>query len=273
MFWSPHRKDEKQSMTPLTVAIVEDHPEFRDALVSALSASPKLHLLEVCKDLPAGAKLLEGECPDVLLVDLGLPSGSGLTLIRAASRQWGQDCSPAVLTVTGNEEHLLSAVAVGAKGYLFKSDQPSDWVQAVLALGSGHSVLHANLAQRFLEMEPFSEGCSELPDTAIKMLLRHIAAGYTSDEAANKMGISPQKAGLLLRRSYDHLFKRGPELSAREFQMLTLLNKGSSMKDCSELMGVSESTIKTLLKRTYQKLGASNLQTALYEARSFHLVA
>ena len=64
----------------------------------------------VCKDLPAGLRLLEQACPDVLLVDLGLPTGSGLTLIREAQRRWGARCTSAVLTVTGNEDHLLTAV-------------------------------------------------------------------------------------------------------------------------------------------------------------------
>ncbi len=106
---------QEPSSKPLTVAIVEDHPEFRVALSQALTHTGALQLLEVCKDLPAGMALVRRECPDVLLVDLGLPSGSGLQLIRSALRRWGRRCTSAVLTVTGNEEHLQTAVA--AAGY------------------------------------------------------------------------------------------------------------------------------------------------------------
>ena len=117
------------SSKPLTVAIVEDHPEFRAALSQALTHTGALQLLEVCKDLPAGMALVQRECPDVLLVDLGLPSGSGLKLIRSALRRWGRRCTSAVLTVTGNEEHLQTAVAAGAKGRaLLKSDR--QWLRS-----------------------------------------------------------------------------------------------------------------------------------------------
>lgn len=65
--------------------------------------------------------LLEQVCPNVLLVDLGLPSGSGLQLFHIVHAKAGVRCALAVLTVTGNEEHLLTAIGAGAKGYLFKS--------------------------------------------------------------------------------------------------------------------------------------------------------
>lgn len=258
---------------PFTVAIVEDHPEYRDALVGVLSASPELRLLEVCTDLPAGLRLLGNECPDVLLVDLGLPSGSGLTLIRHASRQWGARCSAAVLTVTGNEEHLLGAVAAGAKGYLFKSDFPADWLQATLCLACGQSPLHSALASRILKTELFNNAFCSTKAHLPKTLLQYVAAGYSNAEAASRLSLTGAEAGLILRGIYDELFVPGPELSTRELQLLTLLDKGLLFKRCAELMGVSESTTRTLANRAYQKLGANNLQTALYEARASRLIA
>jgi len=71
----------------IAVAVVEDHPEFRDALCGVLGSSLGIQLLEPCKDLPAGLRLLEAVCPDILPVDLGLPSGSGLDLIHEAERR------------------------------------------------------------------------------------------------------------------------------------------------------------------------------------------
>jgi DNA-binding NarL/FixJ family response regulator len=266
------------------VAIVEDHPEFREALSQVVSACPGMQLLEVCKDLPAGLSLLQRTCPDVLLVDLGLPSGSGLQLIRLARRQWGPRCTSAVLTVTGNEEHLVGAVAAGAKGYLFKSDQPEDWCRALMDLSAGRSPLHATMALSFSKLA--AEASQTAPtgkaaasgapgsgfDTTTQALLQHIAAGYTPQEAAHKLNLDTAEAGERIRSVYDCFAQGVPELSPRELELLQLLNKGYTFKQCAELMGVGESTTKTQAARAYEKLGASNLQTALYEARQAGLI-
>ena len=262
-----------------TVAVVEDHPEFREALCGALGSWMGIELLAPCKDLPAGLQLLAQFCPDVLLVDLGLPSGTGLALIHEARRRWGGSCTSAVLTVTGNEEHLFTAVGAGAKGYLFKSEQPGDWLHAVQILSRGQSPLHPNLARSFLQRADASHasGDGACPpvryDAQTRTLLQHIAAGYTCEEAATRLAVPPAEAGVKLRQVYDQFFLRGPELSCRELELLTLLNKGIPFKKCAELMGVSESTSKTQAARAYQKLGANNLQAALYEARAASLIA
>jgi CheY-like chemotaxis protein len=101
------------AVAAVSVAIVEDHPEFRDALSAAVRDCPGVELLPVCRDLPAAVSLLERVCPDVLLIDLGLPSGSGLQLFHMVHAKAGVRCASAVLTVTGNEEHLLTTIVAG----------------------------------------------------------------------------------------------------------------------------------------------------------------
>lgn len=269
----------------ITVMVVEDHPEFRDTLSRVVSDSEDMRLLGACKDLPAGLCLLEQQCPDVLLVDLGLPSGSGMVLLRSAKILWGARCTTALLTVTGIDEHLLMAAAAGAKGYLFKSDQAADWLGTIRALAMGQSPLHAKLAHSFLQQfsaragaadaDNGSEGAS-LPwvlDVQTHALLLHIAAGYTSAEAALRLNLSEADTGRRIRAVYDQFFQPGPCLSPRELELMGLLNKGYTFKKCAELMGVSESTTKTQAARAYEKLGASNLQMALYEARQAGLIA
>lgn len=262
--------------SPITVSVVEDHPEFRDALARAVTAAPDMVLLSVCKDLPAAVDMLERRCPNVLLVDLGLPTGSGLTLIRMAHALGAAQCASAVLTVTGNEEHLLTAMEAGAKGFLFKSDQERDWCQTIRLLAGGQSPLHAPLAQSLLDRASGAaaerrEAPVALSDLTLR-LLRHIAAGYTVGETAARLGMSPTDTGVHLRALYDRCARPVPALSPREMQLMQLLNTGHTFKKCAELMGISESTVKTHSSRAYDKLGANNLQSALYEARLAGLI-
>ena len=59
----------------VTIAVVEDHPDFRDTLCAALSQLSNVRLLPPCKDQAEAQRLIERECPDLLLVDLSLPEG------------------------------------------------------------------------------------------------------------------------------------------------------------------------------------------------------
>lgn len=261
-------KNPESVLRPCRVVIVEDHPEFREALGQTLSTVPGLELLPPCRDLPAAQALLDLRCPDVMLVDLGLPSGSGLTLIRQAQRRCAGRCTSAVLTVTGNEEHLMTAVGAGAKGYLFKSDQPAAWLDSVRQLACGQSPLHARVAQAMLQrLNPSAEDMTSPLDAITHALLLHVAAGYTLMEAASKLQVSAQDAGHRARQVYNHFQLPVPDLSPRELELLNLLNRGYTFKKCAELMGVGEATTKTQAARAYEKLGATNLQMALYEAR------
>jgi DNA-binding NarL/FixJ family response regulator len=171
-----------------------------------------------------------------------------------------------VLTVTGNEEHLLTAIRAGAKGYLYKSDEPSQWLQTVKTLSEGASPLHAQMAGSFLH-----QGLTLA--NGVEAVLQHIAAGYTFAEVEARLNLPPGQAGLHARSAYDHLLQLTPKLSERETELLHFLNRGIPFKQCAAMMGVTEATTKTLAGRAYQKLGATNLQSALYEARAASLIA
>jgi DNA-binding NarL/FixJ family response regulator len=260
--------------TPAAVLIVEDHPEFRDVLRLALSACAGVAAVHACRDLPAAQSWLEQARPDLLLVDLGLPSGSGLSLIRLAHRLYGDACPSAVLTVTGNEEHLMTAVGAGAKGYLFKSDTPEQWQEGVALLLRGHSPLHARVAKAMLDAltQPVL-GMRRAVDPTDHALLLHLASGYLIAEAAQRLQIGLPEAGYRIRGLYDRFFEPAPDLTPRELELLNLLNRGMTFKQCAAQMGIGEATIKTHAARAYEKLGASNLQMALYEARQVGLLA
>ena len=73
-----------------SVLIVEDDPRFRETFASAVFSAPDLRLAGVADDLSEGLRLLDAFEPDVLLVDLGLPGGSGIELIRRADERLPQ---------------------------------------------------------------------------------------------------------------------------------------------------------------------------------------
>ena len=249
------------------VVIVEDHAAFAQTFASAIGTAPELAVCAVAQDLDEAIDLIEQVCPDILLVDLGLPGGSGLTLIHHTRRRWRDACACAVLTITGNEAHLHKAISAGARGYLFKSDDDAAWLEALHILALGGGLLHAGLARHL------NTNQGKHPDTITQAIVEHIAIGYRYHEIAERLGIGAwEKVADHVSRYYAWLRDSVLHLSEREAELLELLNQGLSFKQSAQRMAIQESTVKTLAMRAYQKLGASNLTEALYAARREHLL-
>ena len=105
------------SPTPIHVALVEDDVNFQNAFIEALNGSTDLRLVAVATCRAEGLALLQAAPADVLVVDLGLPDGSGIDVIRAAAKLW-PGCAVMVSTTFGDEMHVMQSLEAGAAGYL-----------------------------------------------------------------------------------------------------------------------------------------------------------
>ncbi len=192
---------------PSTVLLVEDDPATRAHLSGAIRGCPELVLVGEESTLAGGlARLLE-LAPDVLLTDLGLPDGSGLALVREAAA--GGRTQPLVITVFGDEEHLLEAIRAGAVGYLLKSDGHTEITAAVLEVLAGGSPISPAIARDLLDRfrglfpEP-RERAPALSDRELEVL-RHIVKGFTYDEIAGLLELAPTTVATHVRNIYRKL--------------------------------------------------------------------
>lgn len=218
----------------LGVLIVEDDIKFRDAFAHAVRSAGDMQLLGTADDLPAGIAALDALRPDVLLVDLGLPGGSGIALLRHASAtQPACDCM--VVTVFGDEQHVLTAIEAGATGYLLKDTRAADVAEQIRVLRAGGSPISPVIARR--------------------LLTRFAAPPMVA--ASGPVAALPGDA----------------TLSAQERQVLTLSAKGYSYDEIARLMAVSRHTVTTYVKRSYRKLQVHSKTEAVYEARRLGLVS
>ena len=207
---------------PIRVATVEDDAASRIALVAALNAAGDMRLLWAASARTEALAALarpDAEPPDVLLVDLGLPDGSGLEVIAAARRRWPA-CAPMVCTIFGDEEHVLAAIEAGAMGYLLKDATPEVVVQEVRSLHAGGSPIN--------------------PLVARKLLLHAQRGGAPAADVAEAIEAA---AG-------DEL----PSLSARELEVLRLVSRGHALAEVAQALVVSPHTARTFVRRIYAKL-------------------
>jgi DNA-binding NarL/FixJ family response regulator len=138
---------------PVRVLVVEDHPIFRDGLLGAL-ATEDIEVVGVAGTVEAALAAIEGndaEPVDLALVDLSLPDGSGVEVVRAAT---SQGTRVLVLTMSHDPAHLLEAVRAGARGYVVKGAGRQDIVSAIASVMAGDAVFGAEVADLALQAVP-----------------------------------------------------------------------------------------------------------------------
>ncbi|MBT9596878.1 MAG: response regulator transcription factor [Vitreoscilla sp.] len=195
-------------MDPISVVIVEDDERFRAAFTAVVAEAPDLHLAGAAGDLPQGLQLLREQRPDVLLVDLGLPSGSGIELIRFAHDHLPQT-DVMVITVFGDEPHVMASLEAGATGYLLKDSGAADLTEQIRALRAGGSPISPVIARQLLlrlAPDPAPTAASEaLLSAQERQVLTLSAKGFSFEEIARMLGVSRHTVMTYVKRSYRKL--------------------------------------------------------------------
>jgi DNA-binding NarL/FixJ family response regulator len=190
-----------------SVLIVEDDPRLRAAFVHAVQCASELTLVGEADDLPEGRNLLQSTRPDVLLVDIGLPSGSGLDLIRYAAKHI-PDCNIMVVTVFAEDQTVVACIEAGATGYLLKDSSSQDIVTQIRLLVGGGSPISPTIARRLLRRLTANRSNEEPhPDLSPQenTVLSMSAKGYSYDEIAQLLKLSRHTVETYVKRIYKKL--------------------------------------------------------------------
>lgn len=201
-------------MPQVRVAVIEDDQNVSTALARAIDGAPDMALLAVAASLADGMRLLQGPPAEVMLVDLGLPDGSGIDFIRAVRHAWPL-CDVMVFSVFGDEASVLDSIKAGAKGYLLKDCVPAQMVKEIRSLCAGASPISPRIARHVLmrlargdaqapNIERSSPAQTESGALSAREVevLSHVARGYTYEEIAQKMLISRHTVLTFVRRIY-----------------------------------------------------------------------
>lgn len=204
--------------------------DFQHVLRDNINHAADMVLVSVASTRAQGLKALDTEPADVLLVDLGLPDGSGIDVIRAAHAKW-PGCGIMVSTAFGDEMHVMQSLEAGAAGYLLKDSAAHSMVTEIRNIYQGGS--------------PIS------PLIARQILMRFWQPGKPILETEE---LSLEKSRVVL--------------SAREQEVLQFITKGFTSDEIAGLMSVSRHTVQTFVRRIYSKLQVNSKTEAIYEARS-----
>lgn len=202
--------------------ILEDLPESQTWLTQVLVESfPGIAVTCALTLREARQALAQMPAPDIALVDLGLPDGSGVELIGEIQRR-----SPATLCVVASiyddDSHLFPALRAGARGYLLK-DQPRDTlVRALVGIVTGQPPLSPAIARKLLtHFHAPLEDQGEPLTAREKEVLTIIAKGLTMNEVANVLGLSRNTVASYVKEIYRKL-----NVSSRAEAALTARHMG-----------------------------------------------
>jgi DNA-binding NarL/FixJ family response regulator len=180
----------------IRVVIVDDHPMFRLGLAAAVQQMDGIELVGEA-DRAADVDLLVGATePDVVLLDVRLPDGSGLEVNRSLAAHH-PNVRVLVLTMSEDHETMLTALRDGARGYLIKGASPDQVEQAVRAVAANDVVLNAELAQAVSQLaHERSRTATNSPFPELtpreREVLELIAAGLDNQTIARRLVLNPK---------------------------------------------------------------------------------
>jgi len=191
------------------VLLVEDDPATLTSLAAKISDNSHLNLVAAVGTCAAANAYLGEHSVDVLLTDLDLPDGDGTSIILH-----GCACQPEllamVISVFGDEKHVIRAIQAGASGYLLKDGSAGELGRSIMELLEGLSPISPAIAHHLINaLQPVQPSDEPKPEFALSdreiEVLTLASKGYTYQEIADLLDISINTVSTYTRRVYNKL--------------------------------------------------------------------
>ncbi|MCD6554312.1 MAG: DNA-binding response regulator [Chloroflexi bacterium] len=218
-------------MKKIDVMLVDDHPLFRQGLRRVLESEEDIEVVIEVADGEEALRMARELTPDVVLMDINLPSMNGLQVTRRLKTDL-PNTAVIMLTAYHNDEQVFHALRAGAAAYYPKDVTPDKLVEAVRQVAEGHYVIEDNVLDK--------------PQVAAWLLKEFEQLDGVWGEA-------------------DKLFM---PLSPREMEILQLITRGMSNREIARELGISHQTVKNHITSILRKLAVNDrTQAALYALR------
>lgn len=183
-------------MNPIRIVIVDDHVILRDGLVGILDGQPDFEVVGEAGSVADALEIVRASKPDLVLMDYGLPDGTGLEATREILASYPQT-NVVLLTVHEEDDLLFDAVRSGAKGYLLKNISSKEMLAKLRGLSQGDAAISpaqiSRILSEFARTAPpqpaDQEETTPLTDRELEVL-RLIVMGVSNQEIGARLHIS-----------------------------------------------------------------------------------
>ena len=181
----------------IRVAIADDHALVREGLRSLLSAVEGLELVAAVGGAREAVRAAVTEKPDVLVLDINMPDGSGIEVAHELQRV-APDVAIVMLTMHDDDDSVFAAMRAGARGYVLKGADPEEVLRAITAVATGSVILGPGVASRalaFLNRPRREEPAFAQLTSREREVLDLIAQGLANATIADTLSVSPRTVG------------------------------------------------------------------------------
>lgn len=177
----------------IAVVVVDDHEMFRTGVKTEIG--PRVHIVGEAEDVPSAVAVIAETAPQVVLLDVHLPGGGGLEVLKQVHAT-SPDVRFLALSVSDAAEDVISVIRGGARGYVTKTISGDDLVDAIRRVADGDAVFSPRLAGFVLDAFSGAIDVASIDEDLDRLsnrereVLRLIARGYAYKEVARELFIS-----------------------------------------------------------------------------------
>lgn len=178
-------------MDAIRVVLADDHAVVRQGIRDFLEESGLVHIVGEASTGEEAWRLVEAERPDVVILDVRMPEGSGLEITRRIRQNW-PDMGVLILSAYDDDPFVMAALQAGANGYVLKTASADEIVAAVRAVAAGQSALDPQIVQKLMHRlgAPHHELLIEPLTEREREVLQFAARGLTNRQIGHRLGIS-----------------------------------------------------------------------------------
>ena len=189
-------------MSRLSIVLVDDHTLFRKGLAELLESQGAVNVSAITGNPAEVGGLLREKAPDVLILDLNIGGTDGIHVMQQL-RVEGFQLPVLILTVSEAEEDMARALRNGANGYLLKSMEPDEVVDAIIRAARGETVVAPGMTAKLVRMlDNKGNSATSLLESLTQRereILSHLAKGESNKAIARQLDISYDTVKLHVR--------------------------------------------------------------------------